>query len=52
MGSNGEVRPPPFSAVAWDLVGLQPAVFGRVADEVVALLGEAERLFLGEEDSR
>jgi putative nucleotidyltransferase with HDIG domain len=46
LGTNGEVRLPHLSAPAWELVGLPLSTIGGVADEVFALLEEAQRMFL------
>lgn len=48
-GSNGEVRPPRFNAEIWELIGIAPGVLQGVADEVVRLLAETQRMFLGED---
>lgn len=49
LGTNGEVRLPRLSGQAWDLIGLPPSIIAGIAEEVVALLGEAQRMFLGED---
>jgi putative nucleotidyltransferase with HDIG domain len=45
LGSNGEVGWPRFCAEAWGVVGLQLSDLGRVAEDVLGLIGEALRLF-------
>jgi HD-like signal output (HDOD) protein len=51
LGSNGEATLPRFSVEAWDLLGLPAGSLERTAEEVLALIGEAQRLFLGEEET-
>ena len=48
LGSNGEEQLPCFSPTAWDLVGLDVAALGRVADQVLGQIADAERTFLTE----
>jgi putative nucleotidyltransferase with HDIG domain len=48
LGHNGEVRLPRFSVEAWDLLALAPEDLRTIADELLAFIGEAESLFLGE----
>jgi HD-like signal output (HDOD) protein len=49
LGNNGEVRLPRFNVEAWNLLGLPPAILGQIADEVLAMVAETERLFLDED---
>jgi len=51
VGSNGEARPPRFNAEIWELIGIAPGALQAVADEVVRLLAETQRMFLGEDAS-
>jgi putative nucleotidyltransferase with HDIG domain len=46
LGSNGEQRLSRISPEAREHVGLQPGALQGVADEVLALLGEIQNLFL------
>ena len=49
LGSNGEYRLSRLSPDARERVGLQPGALKGVADEVLALLGEIQDLFLSDE---
>jgi putative nucleotidyltransferase with HDIG domain len=48
LGSNGELRLSRICPDAWEQVGLKPGGLEIVADEVLALLGEVQTLFLGD----
>jgi putative nucleotidyltransferase with HDIG domain len=49
LGSNGEMRLPRLNPDARERVGLAPGGIERVSDEVLALLGEIQALFLGDD---
>jgi len=49
LGSNGEMRLPRLSPDARERAGLAPGALGRVSEEVLALLGEIQTLFLGDD---
>jgi putative nucleotidyltransferase with HDIG domain len=48
LGSNGEEHLPPFNSTAWNLIGLEVSALGRVADQVLEQIADAERSFLAE----
>jgi putative nucleotidyltransferase with HDIG domain len=47
LGTNGEQRLSRIGPDAWERVGLKSGALDIVADEVLALLGEVQNLFLG-----
>jgi putative nucleotidyltransferase with HDIG domain len=49
LGTNGEARPSRFNPGIWELVGIEAGALQPIADEVVRLLAETQRAFLGEE---
>jgi len=51
LGSNGEERLPPFSHAAWDMVRLDVASLGPIADQVLAQFADTQRTFFSEDGS-
>jgi HD-like signal output (HDOD) protein len=51
LGSNGEARPPRFCSEAWALLDLPTSSVAHTGKEVMALLAETERAFMGEGSS-
>jgi putative nucleotidyltransferase with HDIG domain len=49
LGTNGEARPSRFDPRVWELIGIDASALQQIADEVVRLLGETQRAFLGDE---